>query len=172
MSDPYVGEIRMFAGNFAPDGWLFCNGQIVRINDYEALFSLIGTTYGGDGVTNFAVPDLTGRVPLHRGKGASGTNYIMGELGGVESVTLLERQLPRHSHAANASSSPGTAASPANAYWAGSTIAQYSLEVPAQAMSSQSITATGGSLPHDNMMPFLAISFIISCVGIYPSEEA
>jgi microcystin-dependent protein len=171
MSDQYLGEIRMFTGNFAPVGWLLCNGQVLSISQYEALFSLIGTTYGGDGISTFAIPDLRGRIPLHQGTGSSGTRYVLGQLGGVEEVQLLGNQLPRHTHSVNVVSAPGTTTSPAKALWAESSIDQYSTDASNSAMGSQTIAAVGGTTPHDNMMPFLPISFIIATAGIFPSPN-
>jgi microcystin-dependent protein len=171
MSDQYLGEIRMFTGNFAPEGWLFCNGQVLNISQYDALFSLIGTFYGGDGISTFALPDLRGRNPLHNGTASSGITYNLGQMGGLEQVTLSTSELPTHTHTVNALSSMGTTASPSNAFWAGSTIVQYSTITTNGVMGSQAISVTGGSTPHNNMMPFLAISFIIATSGIFPSSN-
>jgi microcystin-dependent protein len=171
MSDQYLGEIRMFTGNFAPEGWMFCNGQVLNISQNDALYSLIGTTYGEDGQSTFALPDLRGRIPLHNGTGSTGTSYILGQSGGEEQVTLSTSQLPSHTHTVNALSSPGTTASPSNAFWAGSTINQYSTVEPKNVMGIQAISTVGKDAPHDNIMPFLAISFIIAIVGIYPSGK-
>jgi microcystin-dependent protein len=165
MSDPYIGEIRMFGGNFAPNGWLFCQGQLISIADYDTLFNLIGTTYGGDGESNFAVPNLQSRFPLHQGSG-----YPLAATGGLEAVMLIQTQLPVHSHPATASNQPsGTSTSPAGAVWSGSSKPAYSTAVPTVAMSGAALAPAGNSQPHENMPPFLAINFIISCFGIYPS---
>jgi microcystin-dependent protein len=169
MSDPYIGEIRMFGGNFAPNGWLFCQGQLVAISDYDTLFNLIGTTYGGDGQTNFGLPNLASRVPVHMGNAAFGS-YVLGQSGGVESVTLLTQQLPVHTHPAMASSLSGTATSPNAQVWADWGTPGYAPTADTQ-MNPAALTPAGGSQPHDNMPPYLAINFIISMYGIYPSPN-
>jgi microcystin-dependent protein len=171
MSDQYLGEIRMFTGNFAPEGWQLCNGQVLNITGYEALYSLIGKTYGGDGQSTFGLPDLRGRNPLHQGTSSSGITYGLGQYGGLEQITLTESGLPMHTHTVNALSSSGTAVSPSNAFWAGSTIAQYATIETNGVMGSQSISGAGGNAPHNNMMPFLAICFIIATSGIFPSSN-
>ncbi|TJY42786.1 phage tail protein [Cohnella pontilimi] len=169
--DQYVGEIRMFGGNFAPDGWLFCNGQQLNISQYEVLFTVIGTTYGGDGVNTFALPDLRGRIPMNRGTGSSGTPYSLGQMGGTENVTLTPNQIAQHTHAVMVSPGNGEAASPANAVWAGSTVNQYSTGTPNANMAGQTVSFTGGNGPHDNMMPYLAVSFIIATNGLFPTQS-
>lgn len=163
MSQPYIGEIRMFAGNFPPAGWMFCEGQVLPISENDALFSLIGTTYGGDGESTFVLPDLRGRVPLHQGNG-----YVLSETGGVETVTLTANQLPLHSHAVRASSAAATAAAGPTGVLAATKAALYGSEPPSRPMAANAVTHLGGSQPHDNMAPFLALSFIISLYGIYP----
>lgn len=168
MSNPYIGEIRMFAGNFAPQGWLLCQGQLLSIGDYDTLFNLIGTTYGGDGETTFALPDLQSRIPLHAGTGG-GDSYTLGQTGGQETVQLTTAQLPAHSHALASNSTPGTTPSPAGAVPAGWVRPGYSTSGATVAMSSLSMVATGGNQPHDNMPPYLVVNFIISLYGIYPS---
>jgi microcystin-dependent protein len=171
MSEAYVGEIRMFAGNFAPQGWAFCDGTELPISGNEVLFTLIGTTYGGDGTTTFALPELRGRIPLHMGKSsASGTTYSLGEKGGTETVTLITSELPKHTHVPNAQSAAGTANSPANAVWAASPYSQYSSNNPDGTMNASLISSVGGNQPHDNMMPFLAMSFIIALEGLFPPQ--
>jgi len=168
MSDQYVGEIRMFSGTFAPIGWLLCNGQLLSINQYEALFTLIGTTYGGDGRTTFALPDLRGRVPIHMGNG-----YVLGQMAGTEKVTLISTQMPAHTHIPNASSLEGTSASPANAVWAtsnNSAVQPYSTTAPNTTMDPVAISSVGGNQPHDNMMPFLTVSFMIATEGVFPTQ--
>ena len=172
MSDPYIGEIRMFAGNFAPLGWEFCNGQIVAISDYDTLFNLIGTTYGGDGQVTFALPNLQGRVPMHQGTNSQGQGtYVLGEMAGTETVTLIGNQMPAHSHILNASSTGGID-NPAGAFWGGSTSGKpYNAAAGTLTMSPQCISANGGSQPHDNLVPYQAVSFIISMFGIYPSQS-
>ncbi len=170
MGTPYVGEIRMFGGNFAPAGWAFCQGQLLPISENETLFNLIGTTYGGDGQSTFALPNLQGRVPLHMGtSSASGSTYVLGQAGGVEQVTLTSSQIPAHSHVPQAAAAAGSQSSPANNVWAGSTNLPYSQSAPAAAMATQAIGPTGGSQPHDNMIPYLVVNFIISLFGVYPS---
>ena len=165
MSNPYVGEIRMFGGNFAPVGWAFCNGQLLPISENPTLFNLIGTTYGGDGQTTFALPNLQSRVPIHQGNA-----HVIGEVGGAESVTLALAQIPAHTHTPQASSSPGTSASPSGNVWAAWSDAQYSATAPAAAMASPALAPAGGSQPHENMPPFVAVNFIISLFGIFPSQ--
>ena len=176
---PFVGEIRMFGGSFAPNGWMFCEGQLLPISENEVLFQLIGTMYGGDGENTFALPNLSGRVPIHFGTGPDGTTYTQGELAGVESVTLTTQQIPIHTHAMGCSDGIGAAPSsnPANAVAAPSDISQYNdLSVaPNTAPNAQLGTPafnsniSGGSQPHENMMPFLCINFIISLFGVFPS---
>ena len=165
MAEPYLGEIRMFAGTFAPDQWAFCNGQTLPIPQYYALFTLIGTTYGGDGQTTFALPNLQGKLPVHQGSG-----FAMGQAGGSETVTLTAAQLPAHSHSFQASPSTGSQSSPARnvpaAIGAGSAYAQ---DPPTVAMAAQSIGTDGGGQSHDNMQPYQCVSFIIALAGTYPS---
>lgn len=164
MSEHFIGEIRMFGGQFAPEGWALCNGQLFSISEYEALFVLIGTTYGGDGVSNFAVPNLSSRIPIGRG----GNNQL-GATGGQESVTLTANQLPTHTHQAVASSSGGTASSPDGRVWAASSATPYGTGGTTVPMSSSATTSAGRSLPHENRPPFLAVTFIIALQGIFPS---
>lgn len=170
MSNQYVGEIRMFGGNYAPVGWAFCNGQLLSISENDALFALIGTTYGGDGVTTFALPDLRGRVPVGQGV-LGGTNFVLGQRAGTENVTLTTSQLPMHTHTVNANQGAGTTGNPSNAFWAQSTLNQYATADPNAAMSPQAIQSAGGSQPHENMMPTLTLSYIIALYGIYPSQN-
>lgn len=167
---PYIGEIRMFGGNFAPNGWLFCEGQFLPISENEALFQLIGTMYGGDGESTFALPDLRSRVPIHFGQGFGRTNRIISENGGGESVTLTAQQIPAHSHPMLASSQTATTEFPTNAVLAGSpAVDSFGSPVGLLALASSTVSAAGGSQPHENMMPFLAINFIISLFGVFPS---
>jgi len=167
MSQPYVGEIRMFAGNFAPAGWMFCDGQLLPISQYETLFNLIGTTYGGDGQSTFQLPDLRSRVPLHQGPG-----FTIGQQAGSETVTLNIQQLPTHTHTANCSAVPGNQTDPGGSFWAYSTKElQYSSAAPGGTMNPNDVSSVGGSQPHDNIQPYLAISFIISLFGIFPSQD-
>lgn len=169
MAQPYVGEIRIFAGNFAPAGWLFCEGQLLPISENETLFQLIGTTYGGDGESTFALPDLRGRLAIHQGSGA-GSSYIIGETGGAEQVTLTVNQIPSHTHPMRASTSTGTQGSAAGAVPAsGSGISLYRPAPANQAMAADAVQLIGGSQPHENMHPYLCVSFIISLFGIFPS---
>ena len=179
MSLPYVGEIRMFAGNFAPSGWAFCDGALWPISENEVLFNLIGTTYGGDGAETFGVPDLRGRVPVHVGT-LQGDTYQLGQKGGAEQVTLTTAQMPVHSHQVNASTAtPPVAASAVNitdgSSWVPATPSPkprlYTTTGPNLLMGSDSIGFGGGSQPHENMAPYLAVQFIISLYGIYPSQS-
>jgi len=167
MSNPYIGEIRLFAGDFAPANWMFCDGSILAISQYSALFNLIGTTYGGDGQNTFALPDLRGRAPVHVGAG-----YIIGQNGGSETVTLAVSQIPSHAHLPQAAiGTAGTPVdSPANNFWSGWTGGQYAKALPTVSLDPSAIGQAGHSLPHDNMVPFLTISFIISLFGVYPSQ--
>lgn len=172
MAQPYVGEIRMFAGNFAPAGWMFCQGQVLPISENETLFQLIGTTYGGDGESTFALPNLAGRVPVHQGQGPGiSNNYIIGEASGVEQVTLTVNQLPSHTHAFLASTANGTTQSPANQVLATNpTVQLYRQSDPEQNFNPASIQPVGGSQPHENMMPYLVVNYIISLFGLFPSQ--
>jgi microcystin-dependent protein len=173
MGQPYIGEIRLFAGNFPPAGWAFCDGQLMPISENDALFTLIGTTYGGDGQETFALPNLQSRVPIHQGTAPSGTTYQMGEQGGVESVTLTTQQIPIHTHAAMCRNAAGAStAQPTGAIWTNSDVNQYSSSAPGVSIGNPAILTTpdGGSQPHDNMIPFLCVSYIISLFGIFPSQ--
>lgn len=167
MSECFIGEIRMFSGNYAPQGWEMCNGQLLPISQNQVLYTLLGITYGGDGITTFALPDLRGRVPIHKS-----TAYPLGAKAGTETVTLTPGQMPSHTHAAAAQSAVGTATSPSNAYWAATTTTNIytNTNTGLVAMAPNSVSMAGGSLPHDNMMPYLGISFIISTQGIFPSQ--
>ena len=170
MSNPFVGEIRMFGGNFAPAGWAFCDGTPLPISENEVLFQLIGTTYGGDGEETFNLPDLRSRVPLHMGTGSGGT-YILGETGGVEEVTLTSAQVPVHSHPIVASQDLASAPDPLGNVLAQSRTAGIDLYIegnPNVNLAATSATFVGGSQPHSNLQPYLALSFIISLFGIYP----
>ena len=173
MGEPFIGEIRMFGGSFAPAGWAMCQGQLMPISQNDALFNLIGTTYGGDGQSTFGIPDLQGREPLHAGQGPGITqNYQLGEKAGVETVTLNTNQIPVHNHAFLATTDIGQNAQPTNAFYAQvSTGLLYSEPLdPLVTMNAQMATVAGGSQPHDNMMPFLVITFIISLFGVFPSQ--
>jgi microcystin-dependent protein len=165
MAQPYVGEIRMFAGNFAPAGWMFCEGQLLPISENETLFQLIGTTYGGDGESTFALPDLRGRIPIHQGNG-----FILAETGGAEEITLTVAQIPAHTHPLLGVSANGSQASPVNALLANSTIVtHYAAETANVVMAPASVSSIGGSQPHTNFQPYLCVDFIISLFGIFPS---
>lgn len=165
MAQPYVGEIRMFAGNFAPAGWMFCEGQLLPISEYETLFNLIGTTYGGDGQSTFALPDLRGRLPLHQGNG-----FILAETGGAEEITLTASQIPSHSHPFLASGSLATDTSPNNTVLAQTSTFDFYQSTPGNIlMASSSVSAVGGNQPHTNFQPYLCVDFIISLFGIFPS---
>ena len=166
MAQPYVGEIRLFAGNFAPAGWMFCEGQLLPISENETLFQLIGTTYGGDGESTFALPDLRGRIPIHQGNG-----FILAETGGAEEITLTVNQIPSHTHPLVGSQAIGTEIAPG-----GNVLAQtagglqpYFEADPNAPMAGQSVSPVGGSQPHTNFQPYLCVDFIISLFGIFPS---
>lgn len=163
---PYVGEIRMFAGNFAPLGWEICDGRLIAISDNETLFQLIGTTYGGDGQSTFALPDLRGRIPIHQG-----SNFILGETAGQEEVTLTVQQIPAHNHVLLGRNEQGNTSNPAGAVPALSTLSAYTTTAGGgnDRMALEVIAPAGGSIPHNNMMPYLCVNFIISLYGIFPS---
>jgi microcystin-dependent protein len=165
MAQPYVGEIRIFAGNFAPAGWMFCEGQLLPISENETLFQLIGTTYGGDGQSTFALPDLRGRLPLHQGNG-----FILAETGGAEEITLTVNQIPAHNHLFLASTSSGIDNRASGKVLAQSPNVSLYLEANTDNnLSPNAIAATGGSQPHTNFQPYLCVNFIISLFGIFPS---
>jgi microcystin-dependent protein len=165
MAQPYVGEIRLFAGNFAPAGWMFCDGSVIPISEYDTLFNLIGTTYGGDGQQTFAVPDFRGRLPVHMGQ-----NFPIGSSGGTETVTLTVNEFPQHTHAMLATTGTSNSPNPAGNLIGQSTQAQVFFgDPPSGHMNPAVVSQTGGSQAHENMMPYLCIAFIISLYGIYPS---
>src|SRR5512138_2789944 len=167
MSDQFIGEIRMFGGNFAPMDWAFCDGQTLQISQNDVLYSLIGTTYGGDGQTTFALPDLRGRLPMHRGNG-----HAVGEKLGTETVALTESQMPVHTHSLAADTAVGTKDIPEGYVWAAAenaASAHYAAGDPNQAMNGMSVGNAGAGMAHDNVMPFLAVNFIIALTGYYPS---
>ncbi|HTW82594.1 MAG TPA: tail fiber protein [Candidatus Sulfotelmatobacter sp.] len=177
MGQPYLGEIRLFAGNFAPAGWMTCDGQLLAVADYDTLFDLIGTTYGGDGVNTFALPNLAARVPLHMGTGSAST-YTLAQTGGVTTVQLTSATIPSHTHAVIADGNAATTGNPSGAYYAD--VAPKTLySTPGGAhnphpttyrsFNSAMLAMQGGSQPHDNMQPYLAITFIIAIYGVYPS---
>jgi microcystin-dependent protein len=168
MAQPYVGEIRMFAGNFTPAGWMFCEGQLLPISENETLFQLIGTTYGGDGQSTFALPDLRGRIPIHKGNG-----NLLAETGGAETITLTVSQIPAHEHAFVGTSSTASATSPSNGVVASpSTLDLYRpAAVPNSNLAANALAPTGGTQPHNNFQPYLCVDFIISLFGIFPSPN-
>jgi microcystin-dependent protein len=173
MSEPFLGEILMFGGNFAPRGYAFCDGQLLSIAQNTALFALVGTTYGGNGTITYALPDLRGRVPVHQGSGPGLAPVSMGQTGGAETVTLTQNQMPPHSHQANGSVL-GSQVSPNGAFWStdpsGGTGA-YSTANPDATMASDAITMAGGSQPHENRQPYLVINYIIALQGVFPSQS-
>jgi microcystin-dependent protein len=172
MGTPYVGEIRMFGGNFAPAGWHFCDGSLMPISENDTLFALIGTTYGGDGQENFGLPNLQSRIPVHAGQGPSiSQNYQLGEMAGVESVTITTATLPIHNHAVMASTAIASNPNPDGNILASSpTIAPYVIDIAGPALAANTVQFVGGSQPHDNMMPYLCINFIISLYGVFPTQ--
>ena len=164
MAQPYVGEIRMFAGNFAPAGWMFCEGQLLAISENETLFQLIGTTYGGDGEETFGLPDLRGRIPVHQGNG-----YVLAQSGGVEEVTLTVNQIPAHNHQAIGTSNNGMQPSPIGGVWAANAVVKpYNTNASSVNMGANPMTPTGGSLPHNNMQPYPTMYFCIAPQGVFP----
>jgi microcystin-dependent protein len=174
MSDAFLGEIRMFGGNFAPRGWAFCNGQILPINQNQALFSLLGTSYGGDGITTYSLPDLRGRAPVHQGQAPGLTPYVLGEKAGTENVTLLVSNLPGHNHALNAVSTGGNQAGPTNNYPAvesTGTSLNYSSGPPNTTLNTAAMGFTGSNIPFPIVQPVQCVSFIICLAGIYPSRN-
>ena len=171
MAQPYIGEIRMFGGNFAPAGWMFCEGQLLPISENDTLFQLIGTTYGGDGQSTFALPDLRGRVPIHFGNG-----FTLAETGGAEEITLTSNQIPSHSHVPLCNSGNGTSSDPANNFFAaqpallqyvGPGVSNANLNIT---LAANTLGNTGGNQPHTNFQPYLCVDFIISLFGIFPSQ--
>ena len=169
--EPFVGEIRYVAFNFAPQGWAQCNGQLLTISDNEALFSLLGTTYGGDGKTTFALPNMQGRVPIHQGNGAGLSDRIMGEIGGQETVALTTAQMPAHRHQIFASSGTASTKAPSgNVLANSSTAAIYSSAAPDVKLANKTVGVAGQTQPHENMQPFLTVNCIIALQGVYPSR--
>jgi microcystin-dependent protein len=169
MSSPYIGEIRMFAGNFAPQGWMFCEGQLLSIAENDALFNLIGTTYGGDGQSTFALPDLRGRLPIHQGN-----NFTLAQNGGAEQVTLTANLIPAHTHPFLASGNIASSSSPVNqvpAITQAATVTPYGTDAPQVQLNSSSVGLVGGSQPHSNFQPYLCVDFIISLFGVFPSQQ-
>lgn len=175
MTDPFLAEIRIFAGNFAPYGWALCNGQLLPIVQNTALFSLLGTTYGGDGRVTFALPDLRERVPVQQGQGAGLSERFLGEQGGSATVSLTSAEMPIHSHTPQVGSTPGDSTSPAGAVWAQASRGRqvepvYSTQQPGVLMNPGAVQPAGGSQPHNNMPPYLTVSFIIALQGIFPQR--
>jgi microcystin-dependent protein len=171
MSTPFVGEIRMGGWTFAPSGWFMCDGRLLPIDQYNALFALIGTTYGGDGQTTFGLPDMRSRAPIHQGTNPNnGITYVIGQLAGEETVTLLSNQMPQHNHNLNAQTAAGTQPSPSGGLFAESALEHYSSNAPTLTMGT-SILNAGGSQPHENMNPFQAVTFVIAWAGIFPSRN-
>jgi microcystin-dependent protein len=180
MTNPYLGEIRMFAGNFAPQGWAFCDGQLLSVAQNQALFSLLGTTYGGDGRQSFGLPDLRGRLPLHPGQGPGLSDYRLGQRGGAESVALSDAEMPAHSHTAqvqvHVSSQPGQVADPSGAFLADSgTTNTYATSSDSATLNQGAVQVTnsnaGSGQPHTNMQPYACVNFIIALVGEYPQRS-
>jgi len=169
-AQPYVGQIILFAGNFAPAGWAFCDGQLMPISENETLFQLLGTTYGGDGQETFALPDLRGRVPLHMGtSNADGSTYQIGEQGGVETVTLTSQQIPSHSHVPVASRGGVASTSPANNMLSAGAVTMYTNSLSAP-VAMAPLAQTGGNQPHDNLQPYLCVNYVISLFGVFPTQ--
>jgi microcystin-dependent protein len=167
MAEPYLGEIRMFGGTFAPQGWVPCDGRLLSISDNEPLFALLGTTYGGDGQSNFGVPDLRGRAPIHRS-----SVYPLGVRGGTETVTLTVPEMAAHTHLPNVKAGNGSSSTPAGSHWAGNNdFGCYAHTAPNASFNPGAIGPAGGNQPHDNMMPFTTVSFIIATAGIYPQSN-
>ena len=173
MSDPFVAEIRIFAGNFAPRGWALCNGQLLPISQNTALFSLLGTFYGGDGKSTFALPNLQGSAPVHQGQGPGLSMYFIGQTGGEPSVTLINSEMPAHTHSVSASATDGGDRSPANERFAVGVggVNSYAAPGAAAVLAPQATAAVGGNLPHNNLMPYLTLTFIIALQGIFPPRS-
>jgi microcystin-dependent protein len=174
MSEPFIAEIRIFAGNFAPRSWAFCNGQLLPIAQNTALFSLIGTTYGGDGRTTTALPNLKGRAPMHPGRGPGLTSRRLGQKGGAETITLTESQMPQHSHPLQAVTQPASTSYPSSSTALARSVNGYSYKTGATADSSMNTGAllpAGGGQAHNNIQPFLTTNFIIALAGLYPSRD-
>ena len=171
MSEPFIGEIRMFAGNFAPRSWAFCDGQLLAVSQNDALFSLFGTIYGGDGRTTFGLPDLRGRIPLHQGTGPGLSNRRIGQKSGAETHTLSVNELPSHSHVLSASTSPAGDQDPTGNVTATSTSTNLYGNNTARTMRDDAVANAGGSQAHANVMPFLCVNFIVALFGIYPSRN-
>lgn len=171
MSTPYIGEVRLVGFNFAPADWYTCNGQLLAISAYSTLFNLIGTTFGGDGQATFGLPNLQSRISVHQGSGSFGTSYVIGEVGGVETVSVTQNQIPAHTHmAAVAANATSNTTAPAGNL-PGSGVEAYGTTAPTEAMAAGMISPAGGNQPHSNMQPYLALNWIISLYGVYPSQS-
>lgn len=173
---PYIGEIRMFGGTFAPVNWALCNGQLINISDNAALYNLLGTTYGGDGINTFALPNMQSRIPIHNGQGSGLSNYVIGQLAGTETVSITASTMPQHNHLVNATNNTASTNLPANAVLATpaatmGTVLYDTLAAQTPALAANTIANAGGSVPHDNLMPLLCVTFIIALFGIYPSQN-
>lgn len=174
MSEPFLGQIIAVGFNFAPRGWAFCNGQLLPISQNDALFALIGTTYGGDGQTTFALPNLQSRIPIHQGQGPGLKNYVLGQAAGTETVTLTVNQMPAHTHLASAVVANADQTVPTDALWATESAGAttfYSDQASDGQMSPTAISQAGGSQPHDNLMPYLAVSYVIALEGVFPTQS-
>ncbi len=174
MTEPFVGEIRIFAGTFAPRGWAFCDGQLLAVSQNEALFSLLGTIYGGDGRTTYGIPDLRGRTPIHAGQGPGLSNRRQGSMVGTERVTLVDSQMPSHPHNFGASTDTASQTSPgANVFAGGTAEAKFYIQAPSnpKTLMGTPVGDTGGNQSHNNLMPALCLNFIISLFGTYPSRN-
>lgn len=180
MSEPFIGEIVMFAGNFAPRGWAFCQGQLLSIAQNTALFSILGTTYGGNGQTTFGLPDLRGRVPVGAGQGPGLPSVTLGEMAGAPTHSLISSEMPAHNHTVGASTSPGNTANPSGNLLAvgqvsaggnTETVSSYVTGAPNVALNAQTGGIAGGSQPHNNMQPYLGMNYIIAIQGIFPSRN-
>ncbi len=170
MGTPYLSEIRIFTFNFPPKGWAFCNGQLLSIAQNTALFSLLGTTYGGNGTNNFALPNLQGRVPVHAGTDNTGAGYVLGQIAGESTVTLIQTQMPAHTHLCSANKTAAGQTTPAGNYWGNGGQTVYA-DAANATMNPAAVPTVGGSQPHENMSPYLVLNFCIALVGIFPSQN-
>jgi microcystin-dependent protein len=172
MAQPFIGDVRLFAGNFAPRGYALCNGQLLSIAQYAALYQLIGTTYGGDGQQTFALPNLQSRVPVHQGNLQGGSTYLLGQVAGVEGVSLNSNQIPSHTHLPNCLSGTGASGSPVNMMWAGSALGNlYLNQTPTPPMQNPAFAPSGSSQPHSNIQPYQVLNYIIALEGAFPSRN-
>jgi len=171
VSEPFIAEVRIFAGNFAPRGWAFCNGQLLPVSQNTALFSLVGTTYGGDGRTTLGLPNLQGRVPMHPGRGPGLSSRRLGDRGGSEAVTLAESQIPSHNHRLFANGQRADQTNPASNQFLGAAEMYASAGATPTPMANEALTGTGGSQPHNNLQPYLVMNFIIALMGLYPTRS-